>query len=279
MAEEADKAPVPGSDEYNQQMADKFRNPGTPDSEQKDALTPPPMPEDGVDKFYDPKTGNYNWEAHAKEMLFNSKRSKKDEPSADPDNKDSKDNADAEPSNEVKDVVTSAGLQMDDLRKAISDTGNLTEDQYAALEKAGLPRYLVKDYVDATKERQETTTNRIVSEAGGAEHVGKVLTWAKETLSPEQIKAFNKQLEDPETCVPTLRTLSQMMSDASPTAGEPTLVEGGSPSGSSAAFKSRAEQSAAINDPRYKTDPAFRKSVHDRIQATRAGGGYVNYSA
>ena len=39
--------PVPGSDEYNRQMADRFNNPGQPDTDVPDQVPVSPMPDGG----------------------------------------------------------------------------------------------------------------------------------------------------------------------------------------------------------------------------------------
>ena len=61
---------VPGSEEYNQLMAEKFNNPGTEEDVEQDIVPVPDMPAEGVDKYYDNETGAYNWEAHARELLL-----------------------------------------------------------------------------------------------------------------------------------------------------------------------------------------------------------------
>ena len=63
---------VPGSEEYNQQMIDRFQG---QDAEaelgnQPDPVPVQPMPEGGYEKFYDQSTGEYNWENHAKELAY-----------------------------------------------------------------------------------------------------------------------------------------------------------------------------------------------------------------
>ena len=70
MAEQENATPAVGSDEYNEQMVNKYRTQEA-DGDTGEELVPiAGMPEGGFDKFYDDKTGNYSWENHAKELAY-----------------------------------------------------------------------------------------------------------------------------------------------------------------------------------------------------------------
>ncbi len=145
MADEAEIAP--GSPEYNEQMAERFNNPQPAEGEVEELPPVPEMPEGGQDKFYNAETGAYDWESHAKELQFNAQGRQKPEAQneEEPELKQPQIEKNDE---EVSDVVKAAGLDELALEQKIKQNGDLTEDDYAALAKVGVPEGLARSYVE-----------------------------------------------------------------------------------------------------------------------------------
>jgi len=127
---------VPGSEEYNQQMIDRFQG---QDAEaelgnQPDPVPVQPMPEGGYEKFYDQSTGEYNWENHAKELAYRLQQQQSQEQVEDQQTGET-----AEQKTAVNDIITQAGLDPNVLRQQLEDNGELAEDAMVALERVGLP--------------------------------------------------------------------------------------------------------------------------------------------
>lgn len=66
--------PEKGTQEYNEQMAQRFEQGLNDKGNAQTFDSPPPeiapMPEGGHDKFYNKETGEYHWENHSKELQY-----------------------------------------------------------------------------------------------------------------------------------------------------------------------------------------------------------------
>ena len=138
----AEEAPELGSDEYNQLMAEKFKNPG--DEPDEDLLPLQEMPADGMEKYYDNDTGTYNWEAHARELLFNANgRPKTQEEKTKDAEKASEEPSPEAEEQEVSNILVKAGLDTEEIGQKIIDDGDLSAEDYEALKKVGIPEKLL----------------------------------------------------------------------------------------------------------------------------------------
>lgn len=261
------EAPVPGSPEHNEKMAAEFDRRSDPATyEQAEEL--PGKPENGHDKFYDPKTGAYDWKAHAAELEFKlSGKKTTDEPVA-----ETSEDAEEAPAGEdaaLKGVLDRAGLKVDDLREQIATTGHISDAAKEALVKTGIDADLIDEYVELSKFKAEKTKEAQLAAFGGAEQFEAISKWAVESLSEGEIARINKLLADPEQFDTAVELLAAKYQAGQPGAGEGDLVIPG-PTGANGAvpFLTRREQSNAINDPRYKNDPEYRRTVMQRMQVS-----------
>lgn len=256
---------IPGSEEYNEQMAQKFtENQEAREQEQVeevDEVPVPDMPENGYEKFYNKETGEYDWQNHAKELEYrlNQKQPEKTEVT-------DEERAELEATSEYQasDIVQRAGLNPDELRDHLQANGDLSEDHYAALEKQGLRRDLVEAYVDNLTYRQEQQTAEAVQYAGGEQEWNNLAQWAAQNLEANEVNRYNDILGTPEwkVAIDALRVRREMST------GEPSLVGGNNTTaGSTFGYRSKAEMKRDMSDPRYAADPAFRKEVMTKIQS------------
>lgn len=257
---------IPGSEEYNQQMADKFAEnqaaAGQEEVEEKDELPVPSMPENGQEKFYNKETGEYDWQNHAKELEY---RLQNKEPEKEPDiqlTDEERQEAEAVPEYQAIDIVQRAGLNPEEMKAALDTTGDLPEEAYAALEKQGLRRDLVEFYVENLNYRKEAMQQEAMSYAGGENEWNSLAQWAGQNLEPQEVARYNEILDTPEwkVAIDALRVRRDM------SYGEPQLVGGNNAvAGSTFGYRSKAEMKADMGDPRYAADPAFRKDVMAKI--------------
>jgi superoxide dismutase len=255
---------VPGSEEYNQQMIDKFAdNQAAREQEQveeKDELPVSPMPENGYEKFYNKETGEYDWQNHAKELEYrlNQKQPEQNTQLTEEERQE----AESVPEYQAIDIVQRAGLNPEELKSALDSTGDLPEEAYAALEKQGLRRDLVEFYVENLNYRKEAMQQEAMSYAGGEQEWTALSQWAGQNLQPDEVARYNEILDTPEwkVAIDALRVRREM------SYGEPQLVGGNnSVAGTTFGYRSKAEMKADMSDPRYAADPAFRKEVMSKI--------------
>jgi hypothetical protein len=250
---------APGSEEYNQQMIDKFT--GNGEEHVTDPVDPIPLtaiPEGGNAKFYDPKTGEYNWQNHAKELEYRMSGKKTEVTEEDQTNVKNADDG------EVQDIVTKAGLNPEDLRNQLDTSGNLSEETYVALEKSGLRRELVELYVSNLNFRRDAQTQEAMTYAGGESEWQSLSQWASQNMPEGDVNRYNELLASSEWRV-ALDAL-RVRRDAAGT--EPRLISGNnSVAGTTFGYRSKSEMKADMSDPRYAKDPAFRQQVMQKMQS------------
>lgn len=259
--------PQPGTPEHDQMMAEKYRNQGQQAEDPVEKVPVPPMPEWGLEKFYDKETGAYNYEAHIRELNYRMEQNKK--PKGIDKDQNSDPNAgtgpDGSTDQEVQDIIQRAGLSIDELEQQILNDGQISDEARAALNKQGIPDSLIDSYVTLAQQHMERSVEVALDYVGGEEEWQKIRSWAERSLSDKDKQRFNEQLAS-EGWKDAIDALRYRMSQSSPTNGEPSLVTGGGdPSGGQAGYRSRAEMKADMANPEYRTNPAFRQKVMQKM--------------
>lgn len=257
----AEASVVPGSDEYNEEMAGRFANQDqlAPTADQPDEVPVPELPEGGYEKFYDAKTGEYNWQNHAKELEYRLNGKKQEQLT-----EEQVENVRNASRDEVTDVVSRAGLDANQLQQQLNATGQLSEDAYAALAKQGLSRELVDVYVDNYNYRVNSTRDEALRHIGGEAEWNGLSQWAAENLTEGEVTQYNNLLASSEWRV----AMDALRVRRDSAYGEPRLMGGDqSINGSGFGYRSKSEMKSDMADVRYTKDPAFRKQVMQRMQS------------
>tara|TARA_B100000686_G_scaffold344998_1_gene428703 strand:+ start:1309 stop:2133 length:825 start_codon:yes stop_codon:yes gene_type:complete len=264
MADEAEIEIAPGSPEYNEQMAEKFNNPTAPEGESEEVVPVPEMPDGGQEKFYNAETGAYDWESHAKELQFNQAGRQKPEAEKE-ENQELKQPQIEKTEQEVSDVVQAAGLDELALEQKIKQNGDLTEDDYAALAKVGVPEGLARSYVDNLNYRIQGQRAEAYEYAGGEEQWNKMSSWAAENMSDTEVAGLNHMLDSPDWKL----AMDAMKSRMGPTLveTEPQFIKGETTVGSSFGYRSKDEMKADMASAEYQKSPAFRAQVMQKMQS------------
>ena len=168
---------------------------------------------------------------------------------------------------EVDKAVADAGLDHDKLQSEFAETGSLTDDSFAALEKAGYPRGLVEVHLAGLKAIAAETTRAAYEVAGGAESYNAMTAWASQNADADTREAFDKAVTVGTPAERKQAIVAMKASYAAAAGLGPQLHmggEGGAPAGV-VPFQSQAEVSQAMRDPRYKSDPAYRVALEARL--------------
>ncbi len=167
--------------------------------------------------------------------------------------------------NAVNKIVESAGLNMTDLSAEYEQAGQLSEDSYEKLAKAGIS----KEYVDGYIRGQEALATHYQSEvfdiAGGQQGYTEMIQWAAKNLSTDEINAFNTTVNSGNLEQAKLSVQGLMARYTTSEGNEPRLVKGVATGDAASVFRSTAELTAAMKDPKYKNDPAYRQDVIDKL--------------
>lgn len=168
----------------------------------------------------------------------------------------------AKPAEEKTEEAPQQGL--DKFYNEFAENGELSEKSYSELAKQGLDKSLVDSYIEGQKLISDTNTKQIQDVAGGQEAYNELVQWASDNLSDAEVKVFNDMVEggDIETAKFAVQGL---LTKAGANPKQPSLFEGTSDAVSKDAFASVAQVTEAMNDPRYESDPAYRKMVEEKI--------------
>ena len=236
--------------------------------------TVPVRPEAIPEKFWNAETGTVNTEAMVKEEAYLKEQAAaklagdaKPEDSSNEGDDDESGNTPAEGQSKVVEAA----------RAEFAEKGELSDDMYSSLETQGLTRDMVDTYISG----QQSAVTALQDAAygnfeGGQEDYAKATEWARENLTEDEIATLDVQItsKNPAIVAEGAKALKVKYEAGADITPETTITGGNGASTSGAYFKSTAEMSTAMSDARYKTDPAFRAEVADKI--ARAGEAGIN---
>ena len=258
-------APERGTPEYQAAMAEKYDNQG--------GVPPKPeRPENVPEKFWDAEKGVVNFDAWSKSYGELEKKFSQGGQEVDPKVEEGSQESNQPNTDEktAQEVVENAGLDWEEVTNHVNTTGQLTDEQRAALEKIGIPKHVVDGYLESVTIAVEAARNNTFAYVGGGDaeageaKLNAALEWASKNLSAEERSFYNQQLKS-STWKHAVDQLVARSGAAGPTGGEPQMLGGGEPAGSSGGFSSKNEMVKAMSDPRYKADPGYRNQVRQRV--------------
>lgn len=171
------------------------------------------------------------------------------------------------PADAAQDAVTKAGLDWNALGSKLRDSGNLEETDYAALEKAGIPREVTQGYVEIVKEAVAQAVERSETYVGGKPKLDAIMARAATELTPAEKTLYNAQLASKEW-KNALDVLKNRFGDETDQEPKGQILNGTS-GGSSGGFANKQEMVKAMSDPRYKSDAAYRATVRNRVAISK----------
>jgi len=114
-------------------------------------------------------------------------------------------------------------------------------------------------------EMSEAQINSVQNAAGGEANYNRVVQWAADNLPDNQIDAFDSVIDsgNPAAINIAFQGLQAQYNDANGYEGR--MLQGKAPSNSRDVFRSQAELVAAMSDPRYESDEAYRADVVEKL--------------
>jgi hypothetical protein len=108
----------------------------------------------------------------------------------------------------------------------------------------------------------------IVASVGGQESYNDTLAWAADNLKPEEVAAYDNVVNsgNKDAIFFAVQALNQRYKDSVGFEGQ--QVSGKAPKSTVKGFRSNAELASAISDKRYRTDPAYRFDVEQKLAAS-----------
>lgn len=156
--------------------------------------------------------------------------------------------------------------------EAFNASGKVEDDQYAALEALGLPRAKVEIYMAGLAALESQALTEVQTVAGGAENFTAAQTWARDNLNDADLAYYNDNVDNPASRKQAVEWLMSKYGAARPSEGK-LIGDALAPTANAGdVYSSDAQVTEAMRNPAYKTDPAFRKAVADKmLRSQRAG--------
>ena len=185
----------------------------------------------------------------------------------------------AEEKPEDKPQMSEGATLITDASKEYYDNGNKLSDETLAKFSSLSSQDLIKAYMEVQSnpefqaqqsgppvEISPSEINQIKNSAGGDQAYANIINWAKSNLPQEQITAFDNILD-----TGSLQAIKLAVSGLKAEYDNANGVEGRmvtgktAPNNSGDTFRSQQELVAAMNDPRYDRDPAYRQDVIEKL--------------
>ncbi len=156
--------------------------------------------------------------------------------------------------------------------------GQITEEMYGQLEGAGLARSAIDSYLagravesgynsdySEVPDLSESDIRSITDSVGGQEQYNAMTEWAASNLDQGVIQSFDNLLDsgDPGSIQLAVNGLKAQFEEA--TGYEGRMLTGKAAQSSGDVFRSQPELVAAMSDPRYDRDPAYRQDIIEKL--------------
>lgn len=232
----------------------------------QDAPSKAEKPDWVPEKFWDAEKGEVRTEALAQSYKeLESKQGGKQEEKPKEPPKATEGDPEAATQGDAAKALEEKGLDITTFQSEFDANGALTDESYEALEKAGINRATVDAYIAGQKALAVQFQSEVKSIAGGDEGFAAMVEWASVNADPKDVAAYNRAIDSGDVDAAKLAVAGMYQKFQAARPDEPSLItaSGGKVTGD--AYESRAQMVADMQDPRYKSDPAFRKGVIDKI--------------
>ena len=158
------------------------------------------------------------------------------------------------------------------------NNGEITDAMYSQLEGAGLSRSAVDAYLDGravqsgyrdsaepVADLTESDANSIKNSVGGEAQYNQMTQWAAQNLDQNVIEAFDNLLDSGNAGAIQLAVNGIRAQYENATGYEGRMYTGKAPKSSGDVFRSQPELVAAMSDPRYDQDPAYRQDIIEKL--------------
>ena len=164
-----------------------------------------------------------------------------------------------------------------DAQKEYYDNGNKLSEETMAKFSEMSSADLLQAYIEInsnnpqqTEEAQaaditEEQISDIKKSAGGDQVYANVVNWAKDNLDKSQVNAFDEVVNTGSVAAIKLAVAGLKAQYDNANGVEGRMVTGKAPTNSGDIYRSQAELVAAMNDPRYDRDPAYRQDVIEKL--------------
>lgn len=164
----------------------------------------------------------------------------------------------------------SGGTDLDAATKEITETGALSDATKAKLSASGIPAAMIDAFVSAKQAEVSTYVSAIESHVGGKAQLDAMFAWARTNMPEAETLAVDAAIKSGNVNLAKVALSGLAARYESVNGRAPRLLsssESTTPAGTQP-FRSNAEVTAAINNPKYTKDSAYRAEVERRLAVT-----------
>ena len=193
---------------------------------------------------------------------------------------DSDDEEDDKPAGSAREIygdliggkLDEAGIDFQEMNVRWQQSGTLESGDYDQLAEAGFSRDMVDAYLSGLQYKAAQDTALSVKEVasikeslGGEAEYNKMIQWASDNLSPEEVEGFNQIINTQPMAAVKMAVTGLHARYTAVEGREPKLIGGRASKGSTDKFESTAQLVEAMSDPRYSKDPAYQRKVQEKL--------------
>lgn len=246
--------------------------PTGPDAPQTGAERPAHVPE----KFWDAETGSIKTDALLQSYAHLESKLGGGNPADEAGNEGAQEGSDEgtdegtgedDPEGDkAREVAEEAGLDIQALEAHWEEHGSLPEDTYEKLASVGVDKSLVDEFVAYRIAQGAAVRDEMYATVGGEEVVNKMVDWAAKNWTQEQADAFNEAVNSKRRGKIEI-ALKGLKADYDKANGvKPKLLKStNSATVKGDRYESLEEMLADQRNPKYRSDPAFRQRVIDKL--------------
>jgi hypothetical protein len=160
-------------------------------------------------------------------------------------------------------VAQNAGLDVEKLSAEFFAEGKLKDESYSALEKAGIPKAVVDDFIRLKQGEADGIRNEVLNVAGGEDTFKQMIQWA--AVNYVDATAYNEAMNSGNQAQMRMAMTALKAAYVSANGQDPSLVMGGGGSVGGDAYANDLEMVADMQKPDYHTDPAFKRKVQEKV--------------
>lgn len=162
-------------------------------------------------------------------------------------------------------AVTNAGLDMNNLAEEYAKGGKLEDTSYEALEKAGIPKDYVDQFIQGQKAISDQQSSSIKSLVGGDDAYTEMSNWAADNMNDAEKTAYNTAVNSKDIETAKLAVVGLKAKYEAVNGSEPNLVQGKATPMGVDGYQSWQQVTEAMKDPRYAKDPAYQNMVKNKL--------------
>jgi len=187
---------------------------------------------------------------------------------------ESSDEPETEAKTDTEDAPADFAFLEDLYEQASSEKGEISKDmldKLSGMNTQQIVQQFLNYRADAESkympipEMSDDNVKQLKQIAGGDQQYGKMLQWAQGNLSKQEIDMFDSVMArgDVASAWFAINSLSQRYSDG--VGYEGRMLTGNAPKTGGDTYRSQAEMVAAMSDPKYDNDPAYRRDVMEKV--------------